>query len=40
MQRGRLVEIGDCIQVCSSPRSPYTQQLIAATPELPALAER
>jgi len=39
MQRGRLVELGDCIQVCSSPRSPYTQQLIAATPELPALAE-
>ena len=40
MQRGRLVELGDCIQVCESPRSPYTQQLIAATPELPALAER
>jgi len=39
MQRGRLVELGDCVQVCSSPRSPYTQQLIAATPELPALAE-
>jgi peptide/nickel transport system ATP-binding protein len=40
MQRGRLVELGDCIQVCESPRNPYTQQLIAATPELPALAER
>ncbi len=35
MQRGRLVELGDCIQVCESPRSIYTQQLIAATPELP-----
>jgi len=40
MQRGRLVELGDCIQVCESPSSLYTQQLIAATPELPALAER
>jgi peptide/nickel transport system ATP-binding protein len=35
MQCGRLVEIGECIQVCESPRSPYTQQLIAATPKLP-----
>jgi ABC-type glutathione transport system ATPase component len=35
MQRGRLVEIGDCLQVCESPRSEYTRQLIAATPELP-----
>ncbi len=39
MQRGRLVEIGDCIQVCESPRNPYTQQLIAATPELPLVAD-
>jgi len=37
MQRGRLVELGDCIQVCEAPRNPYTQQLIAATPEMPAL---
>jgi peptide/nickel transport system ATP-binding protein len=37
MQRGRLVEIGDCLQVCDSPRNEYTQQLIAATPEMPAL---
>jgi ABC-type glutathione transport system ATPase component len=37
MQRGRLVEIGDCAQVCEAPRSEYTCQLIAATPELPAL---
>jgi len=35
MQRGRLVEIGDCIQVCQAPQNPYTRQLIAATPEMP-----
>jgi len=35
MQRGRIVEIGGCIQVCERPRNPYTQQLIAATPEMP-----
>jgi peptide/nickel transport system ATP-binding protein len=38
MQRGRLVEVGDCMQVCEAPRSPYTRQLIAATPEMPSLA--
>jgi peptide/nickel transport system ATP-binding protein len=38
MQRGRLVEIGDCMQVCESPHSPYTRQLIAATPEMPLSA--
>jgi ABC-type glutathione transport system ATPase component len=37
MQRGRLVEIGDCEQVCDHPHNEYTRQLIAATPELPAL---
>ena len=37
LERGRLVEIGDCLQVCEAPRNPYTQQLIAATPEMPAL---
>jgi ABC-type glutathione transport system ATPase component len=36
MQRGRLVEIGDALQVCEHPSEPYTRQLIAATPELPA----
>ena len=36
MQRGRLVEIGDCLQVCEQPHNPYTRQLIAATPEMPA----
>jgi peptide/nickel transport system ATP-binding protein len=35
MQRGRLVEIGDVMQVCEAPRSPYTRQLVAATPEMP-----
>ena len=35
MQQGRLVEIGDSMQVCEKPRHPYTQQLIAATPEMP-----
>jgi peptide/nickel transport system ATP-binding protein len=35
MQRGRLVEIGDAMQVCEQPRNAYTRQLIAATPELP-----
>ena len=37
MRRGRLVEIGDAVQVCQSPRDPYTQGLIAATPELPLI---
>jgi peptide/nickel transport system ATP-binding protein len=36
MQHGRLVEIGECMQVCERPRSDYTRQLIAATPEMPA----
>jgi ABC-type glutathione transport system ATPase component len=36
MQRGRLVEIGDCMQVCEAPQNQYTRQLIAATPEMPS----
>jgi ABC-type oligopeptide transport system ATPase subunit len=36
LHHGRLVELGDCEQVCDHPTNPYTQQLIAATPELPA----
>ena len=36
MQRGRLVELGDCMQVCETPANPYTRQLIAATPEMPS----
>jgi peptide/nickel transport system ATP-binding protein len=39
MQRGRLVELGDCTQVCDAPRNPYTRQLIAVTPELPSAAD-
>jgi ABC-type glutathione transport system ATPase component len=38
MQRGRLVELGDCEQVCNSPREEYTRRLIAATPEIPVSA--
>ena len=35
MQRGRMVELGDCVQVCDAPREDYTRRLIAATPEMP-----
>ncbi len=38
MQRGRVVEVGTWSEVCENPREAYTQQLLAATPELPALA--
>jgi len=38
LQQGRLVEIGDCAQVCEQPREAYTRQLIAATPEIAARA--
>ncbi|HEY0161431.1 MAG TPA: ATP-binding cassette domain-containing protein [Edaphobacter sp.] len=34
MQRGRLVELGDCEQVCEYPREAYTRELIGATPEM------
>ena len=37
MQRGKLVEMGACLQICEHPQDPYTRQLIAATPELPAM---
>jgi ABC-type glutathione transport system ATPase component len=37
MQRGRLVEMGDWQQVCEQPQEPYTQALIAATPEMPTM---
>jgi peptide/nickel transport system ATP-binding protein len=36
MRQGRLVEIGDVLDLCERPREPYTRELIAATPELPA----
>jgi len=35
MQRGRIVETGTWSEVCDSPREHYTQQLLAATPQLP-----
>jgi ABC-type glutathione transport system ATPase component len=35
MERGRLVEMGEAEALCSTPRMPYTQRLLAATPELP-----
>ena len=35
LQRGRLVEEGTWQQVCEHPREAYTQELLAATPELP-----
>jgi peptide/nickel transport system ATP-binding protein len=38
MQRGRIVETGTWHQVCDHPTNPYTQELLAATPELPTLA--
>ena len=38
MERGRLVETGEAEALCAHPQQEYTQQLIAATPELPASA--
>jgi peptide/nickel transport system ATP-binding protein len=35
MQHGRIVETGTWAEVCDHPREAYTQQLLAATPELP-----
>lgn len=37
MHRGRLVELGDSSQICERPQNAYTGQLIAATPDLPAI---
>lgn len=37
MQRGRIVESGTWSEICDTPREAYTQQLLAATPELPPL---
>jgi ABC-type glutathione transport system ATPase component len=39
MQRGQIVEQGDALSICDHPTQPYTQQLIAATPELPSLVK-
>jgi peptide/nickel transport system ATP-binding protein len=35
MERGRLVEIGESVELCTHPQQAYTRQLLAATPELP-----
>jgi ABC-type glutathione transport system ATPase component len=35
MQKGRVVEEGTWQEVCEAPSEAYTQQLLAATPELP-----
>jgi len=35
MQKGRLVELGECESLCWEPRQAYTRELIAATPEMP-----
>ena len=34
MQRGRLVELGECEQVCDAPVHEYTRKLIEATPQM------
>jgi peptide/nickel transport system ATP-binding protein len=39
MERGRLVETGEAVTLCTSPREAYTRQLLAATPELPVIAD-
>ena len=39
MQGGRLVEVGDVLEVCESPREAYTKALIEATPEMPAAGQ-
>ncbi len=38
MRQGRIVEHGGWQQICEDPQSEYTQELLAATPELPATA--
>ncbi len=38
MQGGKVVEEGTWQEVCERPRVRYTQELLAATPELPTLA--
>jgi len=34
MQKGRLVELGECQSICQEPQQAYTRELIAATPEI------
>ncbi len=37
LEKGKLVETGEAVALCAEPRQPYTRQLLAATPELPAI---
>jgi peptide/nickel transport system ATP-binding protein len=34
MQKGRLVELGECERVCEAPAEAYTRELVGATPEI------
>ena len=34
LRKGRLVEMGDCEQVCEAPKELYTRELVGATPEI------
>ena len=38
MQRGRIIEVGNSLELCDHPREPYTRRLIDATPEIAAAA--
>jgi peptide/nickel transport system ATP-binding protein len=38
MERGRLIEAGESEALRACPKDPYTRQLLAATPKLPASA--
>ncbi len=37
MSGGKLVEVGGTEELCRAPQNAYTQRLLAATPELPAI---
>jgi peptide/nickel transport system ATP-binding protein len=37
MRAGKVVEAGDCEQICRFPGEPYTKALLEATPELPTI---
>jgi peptide/nickel transport system ATP-binding protein len=39
MESGRLVETGGAEALCAAPQMPYTQKLLAATPELPSAVD-
>lgn len=38
MSGGKIVEVGEADALCRSPQEPYTQRLLAATPELPTIS--